>query len=98
MHVDSGIDTFNFEQDFNQLLTQPAINIGNVPNFYAFYSDLSEELNPNQSNVFVPVTSKSSRRSIKRKLKKIVRQAHRVYDQMLEDDFPLVDDHYEVQM
>ena len=88
------------DNEIDQTLNQPAINIANIENFYAFdnKSNLPDDLRLDQGDVFLDLTSKSTRRSLKRKLKKIVKQAHRVYDSMVKDQFLMSDDNYEVQM
>lgn len=77
-----------------QVLTQPPINVANVENFYAFETDLTEHLQTRK----VSVNPKSRRRSLRRRLKKIERQAHRLSDDLRRDQFALADDRYDVEM
>lgn len=76
----------------------PCINIERVENFYGFETDFDNSPLERGNAEFAFPSSKSKRRAIRRRLKKIVTKARRVYEEMVQDDCLLDDHHLEQEM
>lgn len=73
----------------------PQINIEHVQNFFASDFDIQDHFSMGNSRFSIP---RSKAKAIKRKLKKIIKQANQAYDRMVTDDFALNDVFYDQQM
>lgn len=68
-----------------------------MENFYAPDFDIDDYIFPRNEGVGIRLF-KSKRRGIKRKLKKIVKKAEKVFDENLGNEFSLKDSYYEDEM